>query len=165
MLKSLGPDELQFIGAIETFKNKVKHLFLSWTQVLKIVTGLGYVKPGMCWVITDRGWGGEMDGGAPTKVYYLHLSPLGRLDDGDGRFSHFWTHDKERGVIFRMRKDAENTLQLLVRKRQNQKKEAGVEVYGVDTGLAMELAWPAGIAYDLEGGAEKLVAHVEGDDN
>ena len=44
MLDSLSSEELQFIKAIEKYKAESGKLFLSWTEVLKIVKKLGYKK-------------------------------------------------------------------------------------------------------------------------
>ena len=42
VLESLSSDELQFIKAIEKYKAENNKTFLSWTEVLKILKGLGY---------------------------------------------------------------------------------------------------------------------------
>jgi hypothetical protein len=44
MLNSLSSEELEFIQAIERYKAKSGKLFLSWTEVLKVVRDLGYRK-------------------------------------------------------------------------------------------------------------------------
>ena len=44
MLTSLSSEELQFIKAIESYKTENNKIFLSWTEVLKIVQSLGYQK-------------------------------------------------------------------------------------------------------------------------
>lgn len=44
MLDSLSSEELQFIKAIEKYKQENSKLFLSWTEVLKILKELGYRK-------------------------------------------------------------------------------------------------------------------------
>ena len=44
MLESLSSEELQFIKAIEKYKQENGKLFLSWTEVLKILKDLGYRK-------------------------------------------------------------------------------------------------------------------------
>jgi hypothetical protein len=44
MLESLSSEELQFIKAIEKYKKENSKLFLSWTEVLKILKELGYRK-------------------------------------------------------------------------------------------------------------------------
>ncbi|MBN1441921.1 MAG: hypothetical protein JXA90_04380 [Planctomycetes bacterium] len=44
MLESLSSEELQFIKAIEKHKNSSGKLFLSWSEVLKILKALGYRK-------------------------------------------------------------------------------------------------------------------------
>ena len=44
MLESLSNEELQFVKAIEKYKQKQGKLFLSWTEVLKILKELGYRK-------------------------------------------------------------------------------------------------------------------------
>ncbi len=44
MLDSLSTEELHFIKAIELYKKENTKLFLSWTEVLKILKGLGYRK-------------------------------------------------------------------------------------------------------------------------
>lgn len=44
MFDSLSTEELHFIKAIEKYKAKSGKTFLSWTEVLKIFTDLGYKK-------------------------------------------------------------------------------------------------------------------------
>jgi hypothetical protein len=44
MFDSLSAEEFQFIKAIEKFKSKTGKMFLSWTEVLKILKELGYKK-------------------------------------------------------------------------------------------------------------------------
>lgn len=44
MLESLSTEELEFVKAIEAFKVEKSKIFLSWTEVLKILKGLGYQK-------------------------------------------------------------------------------------------------------------------------
>jgi hypothetical protein len=44
VLEALSSEELQFIKAIEKYKQVNGKLFLSWTEVLKIVKELGYRK-------------------------------------------------------------------------------------------------------------------------
>lgn len=44
MFDSLTTEELQFIKALEKFKAKTGKMFLSWTEVLKILKELGYKK-------------------------------------------------------------------------------------------------------------------------
>lgn len=44
MLESLSSEELQFIKAIEKYKAESGRIFLSWTEVLKILKQLGYRK-------------------------------------------------------------------------------------------------------------------------
>ena len=43
MLESLSTEQLEFIKAIEHYKNE-KKLFLSWSEVLDILKNLGYQK-------------------------------------------------------------------------------------------------------------------------
>ena len=42
MLESFSSEELQFIKAIEKYKAENNKIFLSWSEVLKIVKELGY---------------------------------------------------------------------------------------------------------------------------
>ncbi len=42
MLNTLSTEEFQFIKAIETYKAEHRKIFLSWSEVLKIVKELGY---------------------------------------------------------------------------------------------------------------------------
>ena len=42
MARPVNQEELDFLQAIEEFKKKNDKLFLSWTEVLKIVKDLGY---------------------------------------------------------------------------------------------------------------------------
>ena len=44
MLESLSTEQLEFIKAIENYKNEKKKLFLSWSEVLNILKNLGYQK-------------------------------------------------------------------------------------------------------------------------
>jgi len=44
MLESLSTEQLEFIKAIENYKNEKKKLFLSWSEVLDILKDLGYQK-------------------------------------------------------------------------------------------------------------------------
>lgn len=44
MLESLSTEQLEFIKAIENYKNEKKKLFLSWSEVLDILKNLGYQK-------------------------------------------------------------------------------------------------------------------------
>lgn len=44
MFDSLSTEEFQFVKAIEKYKSKTGKLFLSWTEVLKILKELGYKK-------------------------------------------------------------------------------------------------------------------------
>ncbi|MCZ6793557.1 MAG: hypothetical protein O7J95_08090 [Planctomycetota bacterium] len=44
MLDSPSSEEMQFIKAIECYKADNDKLFLSWSEVLKILKGLGYRK-------------------------------------------------------------------------------------------------------------------------
>ena len=44
MLESLSTEQLEFIKAIENYKNEKKKLFLSWSEVLNILKDLGYQK-------------------------------------------------------------------------------------------------------------------------
>jgi len=44
MLESLSTEQLEFIKAIEKYKNEKKKLFLSWSEVLDILKDLGYQK-------------------------------------------------------------------------------------------------------------------------
>jgi hypothetical protein len=44
VLDSLSSEELQFIKAIEKYKAENNKIFLSWTEVLKILKKLGYRK-------------------------------------------------------------------------------------------------------------------------
>jgi hypothetical protein len=44
VLESLSTEELEFIKAIELFKKEKTKIFLSWTEVLKILKELGYQK-------------------------------------------------------------------------------------------------------------------------
>ena len=44
MLESLSTEQLEFIKAIENYKNEKKKLFLSWSEVLNILENLGYQK-------------------------------------------------------------------------------------------------------------------------
>ena len=46
MLESLSTEQLEFIKAIERYKNDKKKLFLSWSEVLNILKDLGYEKVG-----------------------------------------------------------------------------------------------------------------------
>ena len=46
MLESLSTEQLEFIKAIERYKNEKKKLFLSWSEVLGILKNLGYEKVG-----------------------------------------------------------------------------------------------------------------------
>lgn len=39
------PTEMEFLGAIERYKNRTGHKFPTWTEVLSVVKELGYVKP------------------------------------------------------------------------------------------------------------------------
>ena len=38
-------DQLEFIQAIEAFKKEHNRAFPSWSEVLQVLKGLGYVKP------------------------------------------------------------------------------------------------------------------------
>ncbi|HIA27375.1 MAG TPA: hypothetical protein EYN79_04525 [Planctomycetes bacterium] len=42
MANPLGKEELDFVRAIENYKKENDKLFLSWTEVLRIVKDLGY---------------------------------------------------------------------------------------------------------------------------
>ena len=42
MARPVNQEELDFLKAIEDYKKKGDKLFLSWTEVLSIVKGLGY---------------------------------------------------------------------------------------------------------------------------
>ena len=42
MLNTLSTEEFQFIKAIETYKAEHRKTFLSWSEVLKIITEMGY---------------------------------------------------------------------------------------------------------------------------
>ena len=42
MARPVSQEELDFLTAIEDYKQKGDKLFLSWTEVLSIVKGLGY---------------------------------------------------------------------------------------------------------------------------
>ena len=44
MLESLSTEQLEFIKGIERYKNEKKKLFLTWSEVLNILKGLGYEK-------------------------------------------------------------------------------------------------------------------------
>lgn len=44
MLESLSSEELQFVKAMEKYKAESGKLFPSWTEVLKVLKGLGYQK-------------------------------------------------------------------------------------------------------------------------
>ena len=44
MFESLSTEQLEFIKAIENYKNEKKKLFLSWSEVLNILKNLGYQK-------------------------------------------------------------------------------------------------------------------------
>ena len=44
MFESLSTEQLEFIKAIENYKNEKKKLFLSWSEVLNILENLGYQK-------------------------------------------------------------------------------------------------------------------------
>ena len=44
MLESLSTEQLEFIKAIENYKNEKKKRFLSWSEVLNILENLGYQK-------------------------------------------------------------------------------------------------------------------------
>ncbi len=44
VLESLSTEELQFIKAIEKYKSENRKIFLSWTEVLKILKEIGYHK-------------------------------------------------------------------------------------------------------------------------
>ena len=46
MLESLSTEQLEFIKAIERYKNDKKKLFLSWSEVLTILKDMGYEKVG-----------------------------------------------------------------------------------------------------------------------
>jgi len=46
MLESLSTEQLEFIKAIERYKNDKRKLFLSWSEVLTILKDLGYEKVG-----------------------------------------------------------------------------------------------------------------------
>lgn len=43
MANPLGKEELEFVQAIENYKKENDKLFLSWTEVLRIVKDLGYI--------------------------------------------------------------------------------------------------------------------------
>ncbi len=42
MLNTLSTEEFQFIKAIEHYKAENRKTFLSWSEVLKIITAMGY---------------------------------------------------------------------------------------------------------------------------
>ena len=42
MLNTLSTEEFQFIKAIEHYKAENRKTFLSWSEVLKIITEMGY---------------------------------------------------------------------------------------------------------------------------
>ncbi len=42
MLNTLSTEEFQFIKAIEHYKAENRKTFLSWSEVLKIITKMGY---------------------------------------------------------------------------------------------------------------------------
>ena len=54
MLDSLSTEELQFVKAIEKYKQEKRKLFLSWTEVLKIIKELGYRRTARKPVEADR---------------------------------------------------------------------------------------------------------------
>ena len=47
MEHDLGPDELEFIAALDRFKKANGRPFPTWSEVLEVVRSLGYTKHGL----------------------------------------------------------------------------------------------------------------------
>ena len=153
MLDSLNDDQLEFIRGIEAYKNKRKKLFLSWTEVLAILSGLGYWKTGNAWVIRDDGPSGSR---CREPDYYQVVSmTVTERTGGD------WTPDITKATLFR----DENHVRGITIDFQNVRKR-DMEERGErgESGIGMHLVSPYPLPPNAEiSGDDKSRAHVKSD--